>query len=288
MKHIFPFAEIPKGEKIVLYGASERGYDFYRQLISSDYAEVVLWVDRQYEWYRYMNLPVDAPSKIMETKYDRIVITAEKESVFISIKKDLAEIGVDTKKVFWKENCNIVGDIAFKYDSLRILKESEDAVLADPVSLLRPDRMDIIIKYLYASDILHGIREGKHKDMYFSLIVAQNGGNEPTENLIASFFTEYSKKEGVKAFDESFRKLVVSMKNKGFLREYFIPLDSNGVLLNGAHRLSTALALKSKVWVRKYPFVGALLDYSVEWLKDNHFSDSEIDYLVNIFNELKS
>ena len=286
MRFVFPFADIKKASRIVLYGASEEGYDFYRQIVSTGYCHVVLWVDRQYEWWRTMNLPVEAPECIKGAAFDLVVLTAEKRSVADSMIKDLKEFGIDQDKIFWKEDCTIKGNIAAGYDSDRIMKEAAEAVLVDPRDYLNERSLDIIVRVLYARDIAHGIENERHEAMYKRLMMEQNNGKEPTEDMIHSYFTEYSIKRGWKAFDQSFHELVDSMQRDGFERESFIPVDSKGNLINGRHRLAVALALSVDVFVRKYPFDGFNFCFDREWLKGLGFSEEKIAEVVEEYQGL--
>ena len=81
MTWLFPFTEVEKCSRIVLYGAGAVGYQFYNQLQSSKYCETVKWVDGQYEWYSYMGLPVESPASIIADETDVVVI--EKRKVLI-------------------------------------------------------------------------------------------------------------------------------------------------------------------------------------------------------------
>ena len=132
MRFIFPFSEIKQNSKIVLYGASECGYDFYRQIVSTGYCEIVLWVDRQYEWWRYMGLPVEPPEKLCDVNYDVVVSTAEREAVHQSIVEDMMVMGVAEETVFWKRDYRIRGNIALRYlwetpSSIPVLTTSSSA-----------------------------------------------------------------------------------------------------------------------------------------------------------------
>ena len=286
MKHIFPFSEIKKGEKVVLYGASERGYDFYRQLVSTGYDDIVLWVDRQYEWYRYMNLPVDAPEKIKGAEFDRIIITAEEEHVYESMMCDLAKLGVDAGKIFWKKDCLITGNIAYGYDNERIEKEAHSAYEMNPIQLLSAERLDVIVRILYAKDVISESTNKYHMQLYRKMMTAQNNCTEPTDNMISSFFSEYSIKRGWKAFDESFKGLINSIRTGGFCRWYFVPLDRSKNMINGAHRVAAAIALDTTIWAYEYPVDIKPLIFNEKWFLDNGFTRSETEYIAEKYRKL--
>ena len=287
MKYLFPFSDIQKNSRIILYGASDVGYDFYRQLVTSEYCHIVLWVDSQYEWFRHMNLPVESPEKIKDATYDCIVVAVEKRNTYESIRKDLMQLGADSKKIYWNLRYEITGNIAERFDKDRVKKEALVARLVDPITLIDENRLDIIIRYLYAADIVNGILNEYHKNLYKRLMMVQNNGSEPSDNLISDYFTEYTLKSGWEAFDSSFKELVGSMKDNGFLPEYFIPLDRYGKMINGAHRLAVALALNMKAYCYKYPFNGLVFSFDRLWLEDHGFENKDIEYIAKAYNRLK-
>ncbi len=286
MRFIFPFKDIKKDSKIVLYGASVEGYDFYRQIVSTGYCCIVLWVDRQYEWWRTMNLPVEPPARIKEVVFDYIVLTAEKQSVADSMRKDLVNMGIDAGKIFWKEDCIIKGNIAACYDRERILKEADDAFEDKAANYLNENNLEVVVRALYAEDIVANKDDARHKEMYHKLMKGLIDCSEPTDDMIHSYFTEYSAKKGWEEFDISFRNLTLSMAKDGFRKNDFIPIDNKGNLINGRHRLAAALATGVKVWVRKYPFDGFDFCTNQDRLKDLGFSEEEISEVVEAYHEL--
>ena len=267
-----------------MHGASEEGYDFYRQVISTGYCEIVLWTDRQYEWWRRLNLPVDPPERIKDMEYDLIVLTAEKKNVEESMRRDLLKMGVDDNRIYWKEDCLIKGNVAAGYDADRIRAESNEAVQDDPVKYLNEGSLDIVVRVLYAKDIIDGLHDARHEKMYRRLMMSQNNGSEPTDSMISAYFTEYSQKSGWEAFDLGFRGLIDSMKTEGFRKESFIPIDRHGRMINGRHRLAAAVALNLPVWVRKYEYDGIKLCFDRKWLEDVGFSDDEISEVIEAYH----
>ena len=194
MKSIFPFSDIEKGSRVILYGAAGRGYDFYRQIVSSGYCDLILWVDRQYEWYRYMNLPVETPKKVRDVSFDIVVVSAEKENVYRSIRKDLLDLGIHDGQIFWKEDCRLRGKRALTFEKGRIKQEAKEAYQISPRELLHSHSLDLIIRYLYVEDILCGENGTENEERYLRFMEAANGLNEPTEDLISALFSEYSMK----------------------------------------------------------------------------------------------
>lgn len=276
MFYIFPFKEIPIGSRVVIYGASQTGYDFYRQIKSTDYCEIVCWVDKNYKWWRQMNLTVNPPESIIGMEYDLVILTAETKETEKLMKRTLEDIGVPSEKCFWKNDYSIKENIVSEYDEERIKREAKEAVIESPITYLNDGTLDIVVRVLYARDILAGQNEGIHRDLYKKMMLNQHGGKEPLSHMVHAYFTEYDMKRGWKAFDESYKELVLSMKNQGFDRNYFIPIDAEGKLINGRHRLSAAIACECDVWTRPYLFGGFHFNFNREWLFGLDFTSDEV------------
>lgn len=89
-KYLFPFDKVPFGKKIILYGASTVGQDFYKQISCLGYASKILWVDKNYLAYQ------DFGVKNIETlenasEYDYAVIAIKDESTANEVKKYLSK-----------------------------------------------------------------------------------------------------------------------------------------------------------------------------------------------------
>lgn len=287
MKYIFPFGEVNKDENIVLYGAGNMGYQFYRQIMSTQYCKIVCWVDKQYDWYREMALPVDKPENIKAYDFDKIVIAVEQTKTYESIVNFLKQMGVDEHYVVWKQDMILGYDIAKKYDKDRVEKESQEAYQEEPYIFLSEDRMDLVVRYLYAVEILENIKDGQGQELYEKYFLKENGGVEPMDEIQLSYFTEYSSKCGIDNFKASFQSLVNSMKEKGFDKKHFVPLDKTKYPVNGSHRIAAALATENKVWAYSYGnYQVAQFIRPIEWFRINGFSENECDVLLNAYRIL--
>ena len=286
MRFLFPFSIVPQGSRIIIYGAGEVGYDFYRQVITSQYAEIALWVDRQYSWFRTLNLPVDEPWQIKDAKYDLVVITAEQRSVYESICCDLHRFCVPPNKIIWKEDYTLHENIVLGYEDRDIEKELTNAVQSDACEFVNRNRLDIVIRYLYATEVLSNVSGGIGERIYTKFISIGCNAKEPTENYISAYFSEYSQKRGIKAFKHSYMELIYSMKTNGYLKEQFLPVDERGHLINGAHRVAAALACNEKVWYVRYPFIGLHYECSEKSLEEMQFTVNEIAEINKTFEEL--
>lgn len=287
MRFLFPFSIIKKGSRIVLYGAGEVGYDFYRQIKTSGFVELVLWVDRQYEWFRVLNLPVSSPTEIKNTSYDYIVITAERESVYDSICKDLYLNGIKKEQIIWKNDYSIQESIVMSYKDRDLLEEEKKAEKCSALNFINKDRLDIVVRYLYAKDIHNHFSDNTHRDMYLKFIKEQWNEKEPTENYISAYFSEYTVKYGSAAFDNAFISLIKNMEKNGFDKRHFLPVDRYGRLINGAHRVAAALACKLDVWRLSYPFDGLYYVCDRESLEKMGFSNDEIQIVIDEYDKIR-
>lgn len=98
-KDIFPFYDVPKDSKIILYGAGYVGKVYYNQLALSGYCQVAAWVDAAYQKEEYARMGVLGLETIYESEYDYIVIAVKDTNVVNSIKKDLLECHVPEEKI---------------------------------------------------------------------------------------------------------------------------------------------------------------------------------------------
>ena len=95
--YIFPFGNVSKGTKIVLYGAGKVGKAYRDQILATEYCDIVSWVDRDVELE-----DVALPERISSLKFDLIVIAVADKRVSDQIKDGLMGIGVDRKKIIWE------------------------------------------------------------------------------------------------------------------------------------------------------------------------------------------
>lgn len=93
-------------KKIVLYGAGKMGKDYKKQLMQFGY-NVVLWVDKDFDFYRENGLAVKEPTQILETDYDVILIAVSREKSAMEISDDLISMGIDSERIVWRNCMNV-------------------------------------------------------------------------------------------------------------------------------------------------------------------------------------
>ena len=75
IKYLFPFDEVTKGSKIVIYGGGEVGRQYLSQLSCLNYCDCLFVVDRNHEELeRISNVEVYSPERLKKDEYDKIII----------------------------------------------------------------------------------------------------------------------------------------------------------------------------------------------------------------------
>lgn len=97
--YLFPFELVPKGSKIILYGAGKVGREYYRQIMFSDWCEIVAWVDKTHERIDYIS---DPESAVAEYVYESIVIAVRDEKIAKEILSTLEKMHICKERIIWR------------------------------------------------------------------------------------------------------------------------------------------------------------------------------------------
>lgn len=95
----FPFLDIKRGSRIILYGAGKYGKSCHNRILKSHYFKLLLWVDQEADQYRKSGLKVYSPQSIREIKYDYIAIAVFNPVVVMNIRQNLRDMGVPEEKI---------------------------------------------------------------------------------------------------------------------------------------------------------------------------------------------
>lgn len=98
---LFPFENVEKGDRIIVYGAGAFGRALVAYIGKSRVCEVILWVDRKYKDYRKLGLSVDAIETINECQYKYILIGVINTRLTEEIKKTLLEMSIEEERIKW-------------------------------------------------------------------------------------------------------------------------------------------------------------------------------------------
>lgn len=100
MEAVFPYEKIPKGSRVVIYGAGKMGQSYYRQILATQYCKLEAWVDKQ---GNRSAEGVDFPEKLQNVMYDYVIIAIANQQIVNEIKDYLKNtFGVDEIKIISK------------------------------------------------------------------------------------------------------------------------------------------------------------------------------------------
>ena len=127
-------------------------------------------------------------------------------------------------------------------------------------------RLDLVVRYLYAKDILARCGNNDILSLYKRNCLMRTGGIEPVNEHGISV------KNSIGDYITQFKELIASLQEKGYDKNYPIPMQTNGCLANGAHRIAAAAALEMDVEVQ-YVERGCKIDF--DWFVENGFSTED-------------
>lgn len=158
----------------------------------------------------------------------------------------------------------------------------------DPTELFTFKRIDLVVKYLYAKEILESKKYGDnyyltecYKDLYIRHILMRTMGKEPYDQ----FRKEESDKQNIDQYINEFKNLINSLENNGFDMSYSVPATTNGLLLNGAHRVAAAKALNKQIYVN---MVEKGVAWDFDWFVKNGFNTEDRQRILKGFIDLNS
>lgn len=99
----FPFDRVPKGSRIVLYGAGDVGSLYYRQIEKLNLYSLVGWVDENYRRYLDKGLNVVSPQVLEELEFDYLIVAIKKNEVIQEIVKFLQKKDIPQEKIIFGE-----------------------------------------------------------------------------------------------------------------------------------------------------------------------------------------
>ena len=105
ISYVPPYEIIPKGSKLVIYGAGKVGKSMAKCLKASEFAEIVLWIDNNCSESIY-GIEVEEPKEICKCVYDYVLIAVSVEDYVNEIREQLKQLGVPEGKILWKKPYN--------------------------------------------------------------------------------------------------------------------------------------------------------------------------------------
>lgn len=98
---VFPYDEVNKNSSIIIYGAGQMGRSFVRQIASTNYCNLVQWIDKRAEEYQKEGLNVTGIEDIEKAKnIDKILIAINSITICANVMKQLEDIGIASERIW--------------------------------------------------------------------------------------------------------------------------------------------------------------------------------------------
>lgn len=121
---MFPYPLVPRGSRIILYGAGNIGKDFYLQLHYSNYCNLVAWIDREFDTCEVLP-PFAEFDSINKFEYDYVVIAIRDSETAEGVIKDLMEKGIPHDRIVWSSTYYGVDHSVFPLCNIDLAKSPE-------------------------------------------------------------------------------------------------------------------------------------------------------------------
>lgn len=142
----------------------------------------------------------------------------------------------------------------------------------DARSLLTPKRLDYVVKWRFFRHLMDGADPDSER-VYRWHIAQRTGGTE------VDYRTEKVTKRSIDEYVEGCRALLSSMREHGFTKDGAVPIDRNGLPLDGSHRIAAAIAVGIKVRVRRSRR-GAKRTWGFDWFVEHGMLASDLKRIV--------
>lgn len=113
--YLFPFEKIAYSSHILIYGAGDVGQEYMQQILMTNYAEVIGFIDRSYDKYPKMIVPIYPPDSLKKLEFDYVVLAVKTGNVADDIRKMISSFVPEEKIIFQEprnstENMIVIGD----------------------------------------------------------------------------------------------------------------------------------------------------------------------------------
>lgn len=95
----FPYDRVPKGSHVIIYGAGEAGKDYVRQIMQTQWGQIVLWVDQGKKGMMLYGITVSGIGEITKIKYDYLLIAIADKKTRQEIVKQLRGMNIPANTI---------------------------------------------------------------------------------------------------------------------------------------------------------------------------------------------
>ena len=100
-RYLFPFEQIPRHSRVLIYGAGMVGQEYLRQLLMTNYADVVGFLDRDAERRNQLIVPFWPLEKVRFLDFDFLVVAMSIPVMLEDIRQSLSKRGVPLSKIVY-------------------------------------------------------------------------------------------------------------------------------------------------------------------------------------------
>ena len=278
---LFPFEQVEKNSRVIIYGAGRAGLNFWRQAGQNGYCNIICLVDKDEKKHNSAVKGLEVLQDI--NSYDFVVISQINFAVRRRIKDDLISYGVPEEKIILPSDNNLMywSLDGMMQSSLSGIKEREsDLVKMDARNLVSADRLDIGIKWLLVRDIMNNVDNPANKSLYARHIMAWTQGKEgfmPSSGRI---------KDGVQEYIDEARKIIEDIKANGFDKSHAVPLSSDNEPLDGIHRIASCIEADEPVWIKRCPGLKPEIKLYYKWYMENGFDTDDLLRIYRAYCDL--
>lgn len=102
--YLFPYEKVPQDSRIIIYGAGDVGQEYLQQMEITGYCEVVAFVDKAYDKYAPMIVPIYPVDSVRSLSFDYIVLAFKMGAHVRTVTKKLMELGVPNDLIIYIES----------------------------------------------------------------------------------------------------------------------------------------------------------------------------------------
>jgi len=151
-------------------------------------------------------------------------------------------------------------NIDLKWKNLKL--DQNKVFVLNIKDFITDEHIDIVVRYLYIKSYIENKDYNKYKNLYEKMMLKRVG----------------------KTYYKEFNKIIDSFNEFGYLKEYPIPINKKHKILNGSHRLACCLYFNINPYV--YIFDEPDHTFSIDWFKNNEFTEAEINEILKTKEEL--
>ena len=96
-----PYEKLNQGERVVVYGAGKAGRTFVKQLLISEYVQIVGWIDQKVTDLIF-GIKVEHPEKIKNIEFDRVLLAITDQRIVREVRDTLINMNIPEEKIVYK------------------------------------------------------------------------------------------------------------------------------------------------------------------------------------------